>query len=97
MSFHEIVNQTMPACFKANYHATHIIDCIELFIEMPSSFHTQSQIYSSYKSHNTTKGLVGIALRGIVTFISCLYGGHISDKKRTKLVVLSIFLSRVMW
>ena len=36
---HEIVNQTMPAGFKANYHATYmIIDCTELFIEILSTF-----------------------------------------------------------
>ena len=71
---HEIVNQTMPACFKANYHATPIInDCTELFINMLSSFRAQSQTYSLYKCHNTAKGLVDIAPSGIVTFISCLY------------------------
>ena len=61
-----IVNQTMPACFKANYPAACIIiDCTELFIEIPSSFCAQSQMYSSYKSHNTAKGLVGIAPSGM--------------------------------
>ena len=66
----------MPACFKANYPATpNIIDCTEeLFIEMSPSFRAQSQTYSSYKSHNTAKGLVGIPPSGIVTFISCLCG-----------------------
>ena len=49
-------------------------DCTELFIEMPSS----------YKSNNTAKGLVGTAPSGSVTFISCLYGGHISDKNITQ-------------
>ena len=74
----------MPACFKANYLATPIIiDCTELFIEMPSSFRAQSQAYTSYKSHNTAKDLVGVAPSEIVTFISCLYRGHISDKKIT--------------
>ena len=38
---------------------------------MASSFHPQSQTYLSYKSHNTAKGLVGIDLSRIVTFISC--------------------------
>ena len=67
----------MPACFKANYPGTPIIiDCTELFIEMPSSFRAQSQTYSSYKSHNEAlsrkqysfmgQSLVGIAPSGIV-------------------------------
>ena len=94
----EIVNQTMPACFKANYPATPIIiDCTELFIEMPSSFRAQSQTYSSYKSHNTSKGLVGIAPSGIGTFISCLYGGHISDKNIAQECGLIYLLESVMW
>ena len=41
---------------------------------MPSSFRAQSETYSSHKSHNTAKGLVGVAPSGMVTFISCLYG-----------------------
>ena len=81
----EILNQTIPACFKANYPATRIIiDCTELFIEIPSSCHAQPQTYSSYKSHSTAKSLVGIAPSGSVTFISGLYGDHISDKKITQ-------------
>ena len=35
---------------------------------------------STYKSHNTAKGLVGIAPNGALTFVSNLYGGHCSDK-----------------
>ena len=79
---HEVVNQAMSACFKASYLVTRIIiDCTKLFIEIPSSFRAQSQMYSSYQSHNTAKDFVGIAPSGIVTLISW---GHISDKKITQ-------------
>ena len=75
----------MPACFKAHYPQTCvIIDCTEIFIHMPFSFRALSQTYSSYKSHNTVKGLVGIAPTEFVTFVSRLYGGHISDKTMTE-------------
>ena len=68
----------MPACFKANYPATRIIiDCTELFIEMPSSFRAQSQTYSSYKSHNTAKGLAGIALLVELWQLLLVYMGDI--------------------
>ena len=98
----EIVNQTMPACFKANYPATPITsDCTELFIEMPSSFRAQSQTYLSYQSHNTAKGLVGPAPSGIITYISCLYSCLYEViypiRKQHKSVALSAFLSLVMW
>ena len=76
----------MPACLKANYPATPIIiHCTVLFIEMP---------YSLVLSHRRTRHTratilprVLLALlppRGILTFISCLYGGHISDNKITQ-------------
>ena len=41
---------------------------------------SQSETYSTYKSHNTAKGLVGITPDGALTFVSDLYGGHCSDK-----------------
>lgn len=62
----KVVQETMPACFKEHYPNTRVIlDCTEIFIQMPSSFRAQSQTYSSYKSHNTAKGLIGIAPKWI--------------------------------
>jgi len=79
-----MVDDEMPACFKSHYPKTKvIIDCTEIFLQMPSSFRAQSQTYSQYKTHNTAKGLVGISPNGVVTFISHLYGGHVSDKALT--------------
>ncbi len=52
---------------------------------MPSSFRAQSETYSTCKSHNTAKGLIGIIPNGFVSYISSLYGGHISDKRITEL------------
>ena len=63
----ESVDFTMPTAFKELYPTTRvIIDCSELFIETPSSFRSQSAAYSSYKHHNTAKGLVGINPSGAV-------------------------------
>ncbi len=74
----KVIKDTMPKCFKDQYPDTRVIlDCTEIFIEIPSSFRAQSQTYSTFKSHNTAKGLIGIAPNGFVTFISDLYGGHI--------------------
>lgn len=78
----DTVDKTMPESFRMEYPFTRIIlDCTELFIQKPSCFRAQSDTYSSYKSHNTAKGLVGIAPFGAVTFVSDLYGGHASDKE----------------
>ena len=72
----------MPKQFKAMYPSTRvIIDCTELFVETPSFLNIQSATYSSYKHHNTFKGLVGISPTGTCTFISHLYTGGISDKE----------------
>ena len=41
--------------------------------------------FSNYKNHNTLKALIVITPSGVVSFISDLYGGNISDKKLTHL------------
>lgn len=61
-----------------------IIDCTEIFVQTPSSLLLQSQLYSSYKSNTTLKGLVGITPHGAVSFVSGLYTGAISDKEITR-------------
>ena len=81
----EHIQQTMPQAFKDAYPNTRvIIDCTEIYIEMPTSFRSQSATYSSYKKHNTAKGLIGISPAGYPTFISELYAGRSSDKQVTR-------------
>ncbi|XP_057299245.1 uncharacterized protein LOC130629884 [Hydractinia symbiolongicarpus] len=81
----ETVQNRMPKCFQKSYPNTRVIlDCTEVFVEMPTSYRTQSSTFSNYKHHNTAKGLVGIAPDGSVTFVSDLYGGRFSDKRITK-------------
>ena len=60
-----------------------ILDCTEIFIEMPTSYRSQSATFSNYKHHKTAKGLIGIARNGAVTFVSNLYAGRFSDQKIT--------------
>ncbi len=58
------------------YSNTHvIIDCTKIYIEMPTTFWGLSAIYSTYKNHNTAKGLIGIFPAGYPTFISKPYPG----------------------
>ena len=80
----EFVRATMPQSFKNTYpHTRVIIDCTELFIETPSQPRTQSATFSTYKNHNTGKGLIGISPRGDLTFVSEMYAGNTSDKQLT--------------
>lgn len=74
-----------PQVFLEKGYATvdGILDCTEVFIETPSSFRVQGETYSTYKKHNTTKGLVMCSPNGVVTFVSDLAPGRLSDKELT--------------
>ena len=41
-------------------------------------------MFSNYKNDNTFKALVGISPDGIITFVSSLFPGSISDKELTR-------------
>lgn len=77
-----VIKNAMPAEFKQKFPSTMIIiDCTEIKVETPSSLIRQSQTFSSYKSSNTLKGLIGVDSRGGIMYISQLYTGSISDKE----------------
>ncbi|XP_046364948.2 uncharacterized protein LOC124141094 [Haliotis rufescens] len=80
----DTINTTMPQGFKDLYPNTRVvIDCTELFTEKPYSIGKQSQMYSHYKSHITFKALVGVTPNGVVSFVSDLWSGSISDRQIT--------------
>ena len=82
----QIIDNTMPKSFRDKYpNCRVVIDCTEIRTETPSSLQLRSLLYSNYKSHMTYKSLVGISPAGVVTFISDLYSGSISDKQITRL------------
>lgn len=79
------VNVTMPARFRGKFPKCRIIiDCTEIRTETPCSLQMKSLLYSDYKSHMTWKALIGITPSGVVSFVSDLYPGSISDKKITQ-------------
>lgn len=79
------IKDSMPECFKKIYPKTRVIvNCTEIKVQRPSSKVLNSEFYSAYKSHTTLKCLVGIAPHGVVTFVSSLYQGSISDKEITR-------------
>ena len=79
------VKASLPDCFKLTYPNTCVIlDCTDIKVQTPSSKVLNSEFYSSYKSHTTYKGLVGISPNGSVTFVSSLFQGSVSDKEITR-------------
>ena len=87
----DLVRKNVLSQFKDFPTTRIIIDCTEVFIEVPSSMKSQSQTWSEYKHHNTWKALVGISPTGCITFISKLWSGKVSDKEITlKSGVLSL-------
>ena len=80
------VDETMPECFRESYlNICVIVNCTELFIEQPSSLRSESIAYSSYKHHNTAKSLIRTAPSAVVTFVSDLLAGRVSDRKATRM------------
>ena len=80
----EVIQSNLPMTFKKQYPRTRvIIDATEVYIDQPRLPDIQ-QMTSSYKNSNTFKALVGISPDGVITFVSSLYPGSISDKELTR-------------
>ncbi|KAL6490092.1 hypothetical protein MHYP_G00004370 [Metynnis hypsauchen] len=80
----DTVKTHLPDVFQDYADTQVILDCTELRCQTPNSLLLQSEVFSTYKSHCTFKGLIGIAPHGAVTFVSSLYQGAISDKEILK-------------
>lgn len=78
----ELIASNLPKSF-ALYPTTRIIlDCTEVFIEIPSSMAAQSETWSNYKHHNTYKVLVGVSPNGVCIFLCQICGVDVCLTKR---------------
>ena len=77
--------KTMPNCFRACYgtKVVAIVDCYEIKIEKPSHLVAKSATWSQYKHANTAKVFISMCPQGVTTFVSCAWGGRMSDKHLT--------------
>ena len=81
----DVVRANMPHQFKAKYPKTRVIlDATEIYIEQPPLPELQQMTFSNYKNDNTFKALIGISPDGVITFVSSLFSGSISDKCLTR-------------
>ena len=76
------LQMSMPMSFRSKFGCkiTVIIDCFELFIDRPSNLSARALTWSTYKSHNTAKFLIGITPQGTICFISKRWGSRTSDQ-----------------
>ena len=80
----QVIKNMLPSRFRKYPNCRVIIDCTEIYTETPQALKIRSLMYSNYKSHMTYKSLIGITPNGVITFVSDLLGGSISDKQLTK-------------
>ena len=73
----DLLERLLPVESKSYPSTRIILDCTEIFIEVPSSMTAQSQTWSEYKHHNTWKALIGISPNGAITFVSKLWSGRV--------------------
>ena len=87
--------KTTPNCFRTCYgtKVIAIVDCYEIKIETPSHLVAKSATWSQYKHSNTAKVFIAMCPQGVTTFLSCAWGGRVSDKH---LRVNSGFLAKLL-
>ena len=91
----EIVKSYMPKSMAQKFPSVRaIIDCFEIFTEVPSSLTLHKVMFSTYKNHTTVKCLVAIAPGGGFSFVSALFPRKMSDRE---MVLKSGLLDERLW
>lgn len=70
----------LPSSFTQFSSCRIVIDCTDVEIAVPCLMSKQSATYSSYRGMNSFKVLVGVAPNGVITYVSDLFPGSVSDK-----------------
>ena len=69
-----------PTSFLKFPNCRMVIDCTDFKIAIPKQMDKQRATYSSYRSINSFKALIGVSPHGVINFVSKLYPGSVSDK-----------------
>ena len=73
-----------PSLFSMFTSCRIVIDCTDIEIAAPSLMNQQNATYSNYQGMNSFKVIVGVAPNAVITYVSKLYPGSISDKEIVK-------------
>ena len=71
---------SMPESFSLFGHCKMVIDCTDLEIAAPGLMSDKKLTYSTYRGMNSFKTLIGVAPNAVITHVSKLFPGSISDK-----------------
>lgn len=74
------IRQNMPVCFEDFKDTQIVLDCTEIYTQIPKCLCCRIRFYSHYKSAQTVKFMTGVSPAGLITFVSKPYGGRASDK-----------------
>ena len=74
----DVLRKNTPECLKNFADTRVVLDCTEVFIQIPFSLENKSLTYSHCKSHNTFKSLL-VNTTGAVVYLSDLYECSVSD------------------
>ena len=69
-----------PSSFRQFSSCRIVIDCTDIEVAAPSLMSQQNATYSAYRGMNSFKVIVGVAPNAVITYVSKLYPGSISDK-----------------
>ena len=73
-----------PSSFSMFTSCRIVIDCTDIEIPAPSLMSQQNVTYSNYEGMNSFKVIVRVAPNAVITYVSKLYPGSISDKEIVK-------------
>lgn len=69
-----------PSSFSQFGSCRVVIDCTDIEIATPGLMSQQNATYSNYRGMHSFKVIVGVAPNAVITYVSKLYPGSISDK-----------------
>lgn len=74
----------LPSSFTEYSSCRIVIDCTDIEIAAPKLKSQQNATYSSYRGMNSFKVIIGVAPNGVITYVSDLFPGSVSDKVMVK-------------